>query len=193
MKKQTIALLREEIAQLKAEMMDTFYHLEGAPLRHKPSPKSYNALECIEHLNLSNEFYKKQIVKKVEAAPALSGDEKLRLTWLGRWLAAQMEPKAKGVKYKMPTFRMLEPESVVNPKLKLQEHIVFAKWLSDMALLDKALHQAETRVVKNLRIKTLFPSLKLSLPNALAFLLAHNRRHLAQAKRAMEHFYRKGE
>ena len=53
-------------------------------LNHKPSPQSWSALECLEHLNRYGDFYIPEISKRLNAATKEQAST-FKSTWLGNY------------------------------------------------------------------------------------------------------------
>lgn len=155
--------------------------LSDSALRQRPSaPKAWNALECIEHLNLHYNDYISQIELAIHKAKAHKfvavPQEPVRYNWLGKTAVNRVRSsKPKGFKAEKrynPLGRELGPH-VVKSYIINCEKLVRILQLSREVDLNKA------------RIRFApFSLLKYQLGNLLEFMVAHNQRHLAQAIRA---------
>ncbi|NVK29161.1 MAG: DinB family protein [Flavobacteriia bacterium] len=182
--------LKDQILHLQKEVESAFYFLEAEELNMKPDEKSWSILQCIEHINLTNEYYVKAIRKAIAANtyPDASSTP-YKMGTFGKFMTDAMRPKEGSIRWKMKTFQKLRPLNEIDPKARLVEHVVFEKFNEDMSALLSALEEAQKLPWKKVKIKTLLGGmLKLKLGDAMAFVIAHSQRHVEQAmkvKRAM--------
>lgn len=147
-------------------------------LNTKPTPESWSALECIEHLNRYGAFYLPEIERR------LSANKKPASTFfksgvLGNYFANSMKPKDK--LNKMKTFKNM------NPSGSQLDKQVITTFIDQCNTLEQLLEQARTHNLQKVKtaisISTL---LKLRLGDTFRFFLYHNERHWKQAERAMK-------
>ncbi|MDX5448728.1 MAG: DinB family protein [Bacteroidota bacterium] len=177
----------KDIDQMIGDVNRYFYYLEEAELNAQPKEGSWSILQCMEHLNLTNYFYVKQLKKKVGSSPEARYEEPVSMTWRGRLLTRTMEPRQGKVRFKMPTLKMLTPQNALNKEHRLLERVVFQNWMDDMTELKRIIEEGRHKKVGPIRIKTFFgPLVKLGFLDAISFALAHNKRHILQAQKALE-------
>lgn len=146
-------------------------------VQHKQAPKSWSVLECLEHLNRYASFYNPEINKRMKAS-TIPFSETFKSTYLGNKFANDMLPK-EGMKT-MNTFRSKNPNT---SKLNKEQVI-----LSFIQLQEELLEYLELAKAKNLdKIKTYttLPIIKFKLGDTFRFVIHHNERHIAQAKRVL--------
>ncbi|WP_080239810.1 DinB family protein [Spirosoma rigui] len=167
-----------------AAVLDTvsreFKPQSDAQLRWKPSPDRWSVLECVQHLNLAERFYIRNIQHKVDALGLVQTppvDQTLESDWVGKALLYIVDPKTT-LKFPAPgIIRPRRPEEL-NPAEVLNQFIELQTILHD--LLDKAVYLDWN----NDKVSTLFGNwLKIRLGDALLMLVAHTERHMNQAMR----------
>lgn len=177
----TLEQLKAECVELVEQLQQLTYHATEEELKQNPAPESWSALDCIEHLNIYNHYYLTKLKEALEKAKPDVRDKKT--TWLGRYLANSMEPRGTEIPNKMKTFKHTQP-TADDHRLS---RVVLQNFLDDLHGLAKLCEDYANKSWKGPRIKTFLPMLTLRPIDALLFTLAHNRRHLAQAKKALSH------
>jgi hypothetical protein len=142
-------------------------------LMQRPTPVSWNALECLEHLNLYGEYYLPEIRKRIGQSPFPATDH-FKPGLLGNYFVRSMEPK-KGMK-KMKTFKDKNPILAKLDKQCIQTFINQQYELLD--LLNCAQKVDLNRTKTSISISKL---LTLKLGDTFRFLIAHSERHMVQA------------
>lgn len=163
--------------QQHLEAIREFQQQSDEILNQKSSPKSWNALECVEHLIRYGKFYLPEINERIKASKTSPSSE-FKTGWLGNYFAKSMLPKEK--LNKMKTFAPMNP---ISSDVKKNVLDVFEQQLTTMLTL---LHDAEK--VNLTKVKTsisISPFVKLRLGDTFRVVIYHNERHIQQAKRAM--------
>lgn len=158
----------EEVNQLKK--------LPQNKLLSRKEEKSWNALECIEHLNRYSDFYIKEFTKKVESANKGNGQKEFKSGFLGGYFAKSMLP-TKGMR-SMKTFADKNPlnDSLTND--------VLDQFLQQQNQLLMILKKAKEVDLSKTKCNLTLPLIKLKLGDAFKFYIHHNLRHIEQAKKA---------
>jgi len=154
--------------------------LDDETLAWRPRPGRWSVGECIVHMTLTIPPYLAAIDAAVAAARArgLRGDAPWRGTWMGRMFLSVLEPPPR---MRVPTLRRLMPLSVPGRDRlatdfhAAQEAIVASRERAEGVDLGRA------RVTS-----PFFSVLRTSADESFRILLAHNRRHLWQARRVLE-------
>ena len=149
-------------------------------LNYKSIPKSWSALECIEHLNLCNAFYIEEINACIHSFNG-SPSNYFKGSYLGNKFANRMLPDKKMKKIK--TFKKVNP--VYSEISKEKTLSTFKDHLKE---LEQLLQRAKGVNMTKLKTKTLVPVFKLRLGNAFQVIIYHNERHIVQAKNMMKNF-----
>lgn len=171
-----LAELARQFAAAKNEASSLVSGLKESQFNWRPDPRSWSMAECLLHLNIVGDRYVHVLEKTLAEATAQdhTGHAPLRHGWLGKWILANTEPPPKR-KFKAPrsfTPAYGQPITAVLPTfLHLQEQL--ALQLEQADGLDLA------------RIKAPAPGLgpvRLNLYVTFAWIAAHERRHLWQAR-----------
>lgn len=153
--------------------------LDLQTLQTRKSPEAWNALECIEHLNLYARFYHPEISLRMQKANRSTDDEDFKSTWLGNYFANTM--KATETLKPMKTFASMNPLKQNLSNSHLNEFIAHQEKL--LELLKQAKLFNLNKVKTGISISRF---IKLRLGDTFKVVIYHNERHLLQAKRAIE-------
>lgn len=154
-----------------------------AQFRWKPDADRWSILECLQHLNLAERFYIRNIQHKVDTLGLVQtnpSDQTLESDWLGKAMLYAIDP---AVKIKLPAPGMTRPRrpDELNPTEVLNQFVELQSTLHD--LLDKAVYLDWNQE----KVMTMFGNwLKIRLGDALQMLVAHTERHMNQAMRVRE-------
>ena len=149
--------------------------LSDAQLAWRPSDGGWSLAQVCGHMARATELYLPQLDASIEAAHARAAysDAPLRGTLLGRLLVWSMEPPPR---FRMKTFAVMEPLDH-RPPAQLR-----ADYLATQEAFRLRLERAAGLDLAHVKVRIPeFPISRLALDSVLAFLLAHERRHLWQA------------
>lgn len=158
--------------------------LSEAQGRWRHRPDAWSVAECLSHVAVLNRTYLddlSRVIARARAGGRLAQGQQ-RLSWFGRTFTTAMGPvTGKGLGRKLPA-----PADYVPPS-----DIGLADALRDFrdvqAALVERLRSAEGLDLGHVLIKSpAWPLLRFSLLTGFAALAAHERRHLAQARRVTE-------
>jgi hypothetical protein len=147
-------------------------------LLQRPKPGSWNALECLEHLNLYGDFYLPEIQQQIRDSNH-PPKEHFISGFLGNYFAESMLPKEN--LNRMKTFKDKDPintnldSDVISEFMRQQEQTL--KLLRAAEKVDLGKTKVATSISKFLRLK---------LGDAFRVVIYHNQRHLEQAQRALK-------
>jgi hypothetical protein len=141
-------------------------------LNWKENPGQWSVLECIEHLNRYNNYYLQEIESSFTQTNQRV-DLELASTWIGRKSIAMMSPLNRK---KQKTFKRMNP---ANSSLSSD---VFKVFISDQLRM-KAVLEDLMRIDINRKVVRVefFKLLKMTIAEALEFLIVHQQRHMIQA------------
>ena len=176
--------LQKRITAVKLDIQDAFYYLETEQLRYRPQPRSWNIIEVFEHINLTNDFYLKQLREKIEQANTAS--DKLNRGWFAKWFANGLKPKGQSLGFKMKTFSSIDPLKRQKKGFQLVDHIVFQDLIDSLEQIDQLLEGAKGKKLSALKIQSLSSLLKFRVYDALDIVVSHTERHLIQAKNILK-------
>lgn len=161
-----------------------FLKLDNIALNIRPSSKSWSIAECYHHLNLTLIIYLpqiQQILKNPQKFPRNSDEFKHSI--IGKLAFSAMQPKSgKTIEFKMKTFKKLEPNDTIEDSGNiLSEFLNYQHQTLDI------LEGASAVDLKRPKINTAIgPILKMGIGDALHFMVAHNQRHVLQAKKVLQ-------
>lgn len=134
----------------------------------------WSVTQCLEHLNSYGRFYLPELQKAL--AKSQQVDQKgFKSTWLGRYFKEMMDPSSGKRKYK--AFKSHIPSQNLDAYRVVAEFIQQQEEL--LAHLQKA-QQADLNIRVPISITRFF---RLKIGDVFQFLIAHDERHLQQAKR----------
>lgn len=143
----------------------------------KPSPSGgWSIAQCLEHLNTYGHYYLPEIRKGLEKQKGQPSSEEFTSTWFGSYFTRMMEPETGKKKYK--AFKNYIPLSDLNA------YGVVAEFIEQQELLLKYIKTSRGVDLNRVKVPiSIFKWVKLRLGDVFQFLIAHNERHLVQAKR----------
>jgi len=156
--------------------------LEPEILMWKENPKSWNALECIEHLNMYGDFYIPEIRKRIESVKPSNNPDSLsfKYSWWGNYFVNAVAPRPEAELNKMNAFKKLNPIS------KPLDISALDKFLKQQDELKELLKQAEKIDLSAIRTNSTIPMVRLRLGDTIRVEIYHNQRHVNQACRTVE-------
>jgi hypothetical protein len=174
--------LQQESQIIVQQVQEKLLSLDERTLRQRPAPQQWNALECLEHLSLTYDYYLPQMEEAIHEAPTDTSEETYESTWLGRMSISSMKPKKDGkIPFKMKTFERIKPTT---DHRSPQE--VINRFINHQQTFEYLTQQAQNVSVNNTKVTTLAgPLVRLRLGDCFRFLLAHTQRHLLQAQQAV--------
>lgn len=177
----------ETAHQLQARLrivLDTvareFKPLTDEQLRWKPNPDKWSIIECLQHLNLAERFYIRNIQHKVDALGLIQTeptDQTLEGDLVGRTLRYVVDPKTT---LKIPAPGIIRPRHARD--LDVAE--VMTQFIELQTLLHDLLNKAVSLDWNQTKLMTIFGNwLKIRMGDAMLMLVAHSERHINQAMR----------
>jgi hypothetical protein len=179
-KLETARQLQSRIDLILDTVTREFRPLSTEQFRYTPAPDRWSILECLQHLNLAERFYIRNIQHKVDRLGLVQTnpiDQTLVAGWVGKVLLYMVDPQ---VKMKLPAPGILRPRraSELDPEDVLKQFVDLQTLLRN--LIDKAVYLDWNQET----LSTLFGNwLTIRLGDALLMLVAHTERHLNQAMR----------
>lgn len=147
----------------------------------RPAPGSWSVSECLDHLASTNRAYVAALQTATDRArrqnrmrrgPAVPG-------WLASWFLRQLEPPVK------PGRKLRAPKSIC-PREGLPLADAYAEFLSGQTLVRDFLEANADLDLAGTRFANPFmPGLRFSVASGLYIILAHERRHLWQAREVL--------
>jgi len=160
---------------------ETFLALPSSALHRRPRPESWNALECLAHLNKYSAYYLPEMRQRMATTKHRGNTATFTSSWLGNKFAAGMKPGERMRKISAPgnanpaKHAELVTETTLADFLRSQEET--------LELLALAAHVDLTRTTTGTSLTNL---LRLRLGDTLRVVVYHNWRHVEQALRAVK-------
>lgn len=176
----TVAQLIAETDALARDAQTRFGHLNAAQLNWKPAPESWSVAQCLDHLMTANREmltpmaavasgrHKASFWERVPVLPGL----------MGKFMVKAVSPDAKQ-KVKAP--------AKIRPSASALDTQIVTRFVAQQH--EVAEHFKQLAAVEADRIVMTSPLLSVvtySLLDAARLITAHQRRHLAQARRVLE-------
>jgi hypothetical protein len=147
----------------------------------RPSPESWSANECLQHLNSYGRFYLPAIESVLSRSEKRESSTQFSPGWLGNYFTKLMMPAKDGnVSKKMNSPKDHAPKTIIESRLVISEFIDQQEKL--LALLNTAKKFDLNAVKVGISIA---PIIKLKLGDVFRFVIAHQVRHILQAERAL--------
>ena len=170
----------------KKNVESVFYYQSEDQLLVKKTPEKWNALQCFEHLNLSNEHYIREICKVLPSVKS-SSNKAFKSGVIGAYMTKSMKLKDGEVSNPMKTFKNVRPHSEVIEGNIAKAQPIFTDFFADLAEYKNITNSLKGKDIQSLKIKSLIGSVvKFKVGDALLFMMAHNERHIQQALNALK-------
>jgi uncharacterized damage-inducible protein DinB len=179
----------ELLRDLKAEVAGTIAIVSALDrsdepkLNRKPDNGGWSAVQILEHLNTYNRYYIPLVTTSLPKTQLKNAAGTYKPGWLGDYFTRSMYSEVKSAKKvtnKMNALKGHRPDG----ELKATE--VIAEFLHDQELLLKLLDEAVDRDISSVKIPiTISKLLRISMGDALRFLIAHQVRHMLQLRNTL--------
>ena len=149
--------------------------LGPAQFNWAPAPGRWSIGQSVEHLNITTERYLdglRQATAKSRATGKV-GSGPFTLGFVERWFTQMLEPPARR--------RVKTPKSFVPPQSLVPEATA-ERWRSLQGQLAACIREAEGLDLRAIRVRSQFAPVSFSLNGTFGILLAHQRRHMWQAR-----------
>ena len=177
--------LEADLRSVLEEVRQTLFKLDEPTLRRRPeNPKSWNILECFEHLNRHVADYMPQIELAIHKAKAHSRhhrpDEEVRYNFIGRqslkWVSASNLKKYKTAKKYNPLGQPVAASAVKSFIINGEKILRLIQMSRDVDINGTKVRFA------------IMPVFKFRLANLLVFIVLHAQKHIAQARQLLSAF-----
>jgi hypothetical protein len=174
-KHQLLDSLERKVEQHLQEAVKGFQNLSEQALNQSATNGGWSIAQCLEHLNSYGRYYLPHIGKELDQQPAKSARESFTSTWFGNYFTRMMDPETG--KRKFSAFKGHIPAR------NLDAHAVVAEFIHQQETLLAYLNWSRQVDLDAIKIPiSIAKWLKLKLGDVLQFLIAHNERHVLQAK-----------
>jgi uncharacterized damage-inducible protein DinB len=175
---QLINRLEDQVEDHISDTVKIFQNLSDQDLLKPSVLGGWSIAQCLWHLNSYGDYYLPKI--KSGLAKNYPANADFKSSWLGSYFTRMMQPGEKMKKYK--AFKDHVPVS------DLDARKVVAEFIQQQEQLLSYLKQAKQSDLNRIRIPISIMSwIKLKLGDVFQFIIAHDERHLQQAKRNLVH------
>lgn len=181
-----IDAFRVQFGQLSADADALAGPLTSEQFAWRAAPDTWSVGECLDHLNATARTYLPMIDEGIADAirRGLYGAAPYTSNWIGRLFVYLFGPLAR--------LRLRAPQAFVPPRARPKQEVLAAFRAYQVQYVDR-LRQANGLDLARARVSS--PAarwLRLPLGSSFALMIAHEQRHLAQARRVIEspHFPR---
>jgi hypothetical protein len=171
---------RRQFEHLSTEADALVTPLTDAQFHWKPAPTSWSVAQCLEHLNVTARVYLPFLDEAIASAirRGLYGPGPFRYNWIGRLFVFTLEPPAR--------FRTKAPASF-QPVAERPRRDVMAGFRAYQVQYIDRLRQANGIDLARARVRSPSPYwVRIPLGSAFALTIAHERRHLWQAREVIK-------
>lgn len=178
-KSKLLSSLEQEVEKHLAEAVDVFQNLPEEILL-KPAPDGgWSIAQCLAHLNSYGRFYLPAITYAIHHPRGKATNEAFKSGWLGNYFTQMMQPGASTKKYRSPKAH--------SPAPHLEARAVVAEFILQQEQLMNCLRKARATDINATRVPVSISKwIRLKLGDTFRFLIAHNERHMLQAKRHLD-------
>ena len=176
-----LELYRRQFEKVKVEVNQLASPLDDAEFNARPAGGGWSVAECLAHLNITNASYLPPIDDAILAAREQKrlGRGPFKHSMLGKYFARSLEPP---VKRKFGT-----PKSFVPEPKAYRVGVVLPTFITFQDQLIERVHAANGVDLWKVKVRSQFNRFfRFSLGDTFAILLAHERRHLWQARKVLE-------
>ncbi len=168
--------LEERVEQHIREAVSIFQNLPVSILLRPAENGGWSIAQCLDHLNGYGNYYFPLIKNGLDNHKGYPSKSTFRSSWLGNYFTRMMDPETG--KKKMKAFKNHIPSS------QLDAYTVVAEFIQQQEALLHFLKRAELADLNKIRIPvSIAKFIKLNLGDVFQFIIAHNERHIQQAKR----------
>ncbi len=170
--------LQNQVELQLQEVVKTFQNLDDNTLLEPGAGGGWSIAQCLEHLNRYGRYYLPQIKKGLDSYNGTSCDT-FKSTWFGNYFTKMMDPQTG--KRKLKAFKNYIPSRNINA------HAVVAEFIDQQELLLSYIQQARQADLNTIRIPvSILKFVRMKLGDVFQFVIAHNQRHVLQARRVIE-------
>jgi uncharacterized damage-inducible protein DinB len=175
-KNQLVDILENKVESHLQQAIQVFQNLNPDHLLQPAANGGWSIAQCLEHLNSYGHFYLPRIQTGLARAKGKPAASTFQSTWLGNYFTRSMDPETGRKKYKAFKGHIPLPD--------LDAAAVVAAFIQQQEALLACLAQSRQADLNTIKIPiSISRWIKLRLGDVLQFLIAHNERHLLQAKR----------
>lgn len=178
-KLELLGTLEQEVDKHLAEAISAFQNLPEEKLLQPAADGGWSIAQCLGHLNSYGRYYLPAIRHAILRPSGKSSNEKFTSGWMGNYFTKMMQPGNSGKKYKSPKDHA--------PVADLDARAVVAEFIQQQEQLIDCLRKAKDIDINATRVPVSISKwIRLKLGDTFRFVVAHNERHILQAKRLLK-------
>ena len=168
--------------KLKDDATTLVADVNPATLQARPNPDTWAAVQCIDHLNTAGWLLLRSLEKTIQRAQKKGpfGDPPFEYGFVSRWFVHVMKPSS-GWTFDAPSLFEPEAPNTLYPNEAVDEFLALQDELAEHVEATKGLD------LRRLRLSSpAIPLLRISLGAWFEATLAHEKRHLEQARDVLQ-------
>ncbi|MGV3587008.1 MAG: DinB family protein [Adhaeribacter sp.] len=175
-KEQFLSKLENKVESHLEEAIRVFQNISEETLLRPATNGGWSIAQCLDHLNSYGQYYLPHIQKGLNKNINLINADTFQSSWLGNYFTRLMDPGTGKKKQKAA--------KIHQPAPNLDAHAVVAEFIQQQETLLTYIKQSRQVDLNKIKIPvSILKWIKLNLGDVLQFLIAHNERHLQQAKK----------
>jgi hypothetical protein len=174
-KKELLERLEDQVESHIKDTIVLFQNRDDVFLNAPAANGGWSIAQCLDHLNSYGDHYLPRMREKLDAAPDVVKPG-FTSTWFGAYFTSMMDPTTGKKKFKAFKGHI--------PKPQLDAAAVIAEFIRQQEDLLQLLRIAHRKDLDQSKVPiSVMPLLRLKIGDVFQFLIAHNERHMQQAKR----------
>lgn len=176
----TLQACLQQLEALRQEACVLCHGLDGAAFNWQPAPERWSVGQCLDHLNHAGALLLPRLDEAIARgrAAGVYAEGPTRYGWLGRWWVRAMHPTCRR--------RFRAPAAYLPAAEPLDPDDVLATFLDVQDALAARLEAADGLDLARLKVRSpAYAWMRLPLGVWFESTLAHEERHLAQARQVM--------
>ncbi len=174
-KKALLQRLDDQVELHIADAVALFQNRDDEFLNRPSATGGWSIAQCLDHLNSYGHYYLPRMRERLRAAPSVEKAD-FTSTWMGAYFTQMMDPetgkrKFKAFKGHIPPSN-LDSAAVVREFIRQQEELLYL------------LREGIKKDLDQIRIPvSVLPIIRMKIGDVFQFIVAHDERHMQQAKR----------
>ena len=174
-KKELLQRLDDQVEQHIADAVALFQNRDDEFLNRPSDTGGWSIAQCLDHLNSYGLYYLPKMREGLRSSPPVE-KEHFTSSWIGAYFTKMMDPETGKRKYK--AFKGHIPPS------QLDSALVVGEFIRQQEELLYLLRDGLQKDLDSIRIPvSILPLIKMKIGDVFQFIVAHNERHMQQAKR----------
>lgn len=170
--------LDQSIKEIILTVEHDFMPLASQELNWKPLPEQWSVAECLEHLNIYSRYYNPAMEQAIAAGKKHASVDRFESNWFGNFSVKSVHPDNTK---KQNTLKRLNPSQSAIPNDVIEDFLKHQKKLQELIAQSGSVNLNKIKIPAEIA-----KLMKLKLGDCLRFVVAHEQRHIQQAKRVLE-------